>query len=76
MNRYEYLKNNESIVFEFIKNGIISYQLIRDMEIYQAYENINDSLTNELKYILLAEEYELSNQRIKQIIISMKNEIK
>jgi len=75
MNRYEYLKENEEIIFQFIKNGIISYQLLRDMDMYNSYESMNQ-ITNELKYIVLAEDYELSTQRVKQIILNMKNEIR
>jgi hypothetical protein len=71
MNRYQLLKKNEEIIYQFIKNGIISYQIIRDMEIYETFIQM-DNTTNELKYIILADDYELSSQRVKQIITTMK----
>lgn len=75
MNRYQLLKQNDSMVFLFVKNGILSYQVIRDMEIFEEFNRLQN-LTNELKYILLGEQFELSAKRIEQIITSMKNEIK
>ena len=69
------LKENEELIFQFVKNGILSYQIIRDMDIYEKFNSL-DNLTNEIKYILLADEFELSKSRIEQIITSMKNEIK
>lgn len=42
-------------------------------EIGEAYNSINDNITKELKYILLAEQYELSVKRIEQIIYNMQS---
>lgn len=75
MNRYELIKSNEELTFQYVKNGILSYQIIRDMDIYEKFNSL-DNLTNEIKYILLADEFELSKSRIEQIITSMKSEIK
>lgn len=75
MNRYELIKSNEELTFQYVKNGILSYQIIRDMDIYEKFNSL-DNLTNEIKYILLADEFELSKSRIEQIITSMKCEIK
>ena len=71
MNRYELIKKNENTIFQFIKNGIISYQIIRDIEIYENYLSIEETTNNLAKYILLGEEYELSHKRIEQIIYNM-----
>lgn len=76
MNRYDLLKKHEAIIFQFIKNGILSYMMIRDIEIYEAYNAIDDNITKELKYIILGEQYELSVKRIEQIIYNMTNKIK
>jgi len=75
MTRYELIKSNEELTFQYVKNGILSYQIIRDMDIYEKFNSL-DNLTNEIKYILLADEFELSKSRIEQIITSMKSEIK
>lgn len=75
MNRYDLLKKHEAITFQFVKNGILSYMIIRDIEIYEAYNAIDDNITKELKYILLAEQYELSVKRIEQIIYNMQSVI-
>lgn len=76
MNRYELLKQNENIIFQFVKNGILSYMMIRDIEIYESFNEIEDDITKEMKYIILAEQYELSVKRIEQIIYNMTNIIK
>jgi hypothetical protein len=34
--------------------------MIRDIEIYETYLNLNDNITKEIKYILLSDQYELS----------------
>jgi hypothetical protein len=49
--------------------------MIRDIEIYETYLNLNDNITKEIKYILLSDQYELSPDRIKQIIYQMQNDI-
>ncbi|PWB24643.1 hypothetical protein DCO46_11035 [Flavobacterium sp. HTF] len=75
MNRYELLKKNKSITFQFVKNGILSYIILRDIEIFESYNSIEDNITKELKYIILAEQYELSVKRIEQIIYNMQSVI-
>lgn len=75
MNRYQLLNNNRDTIFTFIKNGILSYQINRDMEIYESYFLLEDELTNEIKYIALGEQFELSNKRIQQIIYNMQKTI-
>jgi hypothetical protein len=74
MNKYELLKINK-LIYQFVKNGILSYLMIRDIEIYETYLNLNDNITKEIKYILLSDQYELSPDRIKQIIYQMQNDI-
>lgn len=77
--KYQLLKDNENTIFQFIKNGIMSYQVIRDMEIYNAFialEAKGNLKNTDLRYALLGDEYELSAKRIQQIINSMQNEIK
>ncbi|MFV8339149.1 hypothetical protein ACNQGL_07745 [Flavobacterium sp. LB3P21] len=75
MTRYELLKKNEKIIYQFIKNGILSYMLLRDIEIFESLNELEDTIGKEMKYILLAEQYELSTDRIKQIIHQMLKEI-
>jgi hypothetical protein len=74
MNKYELLTEITDI-YQFVKNGILSYLMIRDIEIYETYLNLNDNITKEIKYILLSDQYELSPDRIKQIIYQMQNDI-
>ena len=76
MTRYELLKKNEKIIYQFIKNGILSYMVIRDIEIFESLNDMEDTIGKEMKYILLGEQYELSTDRIKQIIHQMLKEIK
>jgi hypothetical protein len=71
MNKYELLTENKQLIYQFVKNGILSYLMIRDIEIYETYLNLNDNITKEIKYILLSDQYELSPDRIKQIIYQM-----
>jgi hypothetical protein len=73
MNKYELLTENKQLIYQFVKNGILSYLMIRDIEIYETYLNLND-ITKEIKYILLSDQYELSPDRIKQIIYQMQND--
>jgi hypothetical protein len=72
MNKYELLTENKQLIYQFVKNGILSYLMIRDIEIYEMY--LNDNITKEIKYILLSDQYELSPDR-KQIIYQMQNDI-
>lgn len=76
MTRYELLKKNEKIIYQFIKNGILSYMMLRDIEIFESLNDMEETIGKEMKYLLLAEQYELSTDRIKQIIHQMLKEIK
>lgn len=75
MNKYELLKQNEDVNYQYIKNGILSYNLIRDLEIYEAFNQLEDYIYNTMKYEILAEQYELSSKRIEQIVSSMNIQI-
>ncbi|MNG39334.1 hypothetical protein D3C84_1273710 [compost metagenome] len=50
--------------------------IIRDIEIYENFNQLENDIGKEMKYILLAEQYELSTDRIKQIIYNMNSKIK
>jgi hypothetical protein len=71
MNKYELLTENKQLIYQFVKNGILSYLMIRDIEIYETYLNLNDNIT----IYILSDQYELSPDRIKQIIYQMQNDI-
>lgn len=71
MNRYQLLKENDELVFQFVKNGIMSYQVLRDIQIFERYNELDEIKSNQLKYLLLGEEFELSDKRIEQIIYQM-----
>lgn len=74
MNKYELLKQNEDVNYQYIKNGILSYNLIRDLEIYEAFNNL-DTIYASMKYEILGEQYELSSKRIEQIVSNMNIQI-
>lgn len=76
MTRYELLKKNDKINYLYIKNGILSCMMLRDIEIFETFNDMEDNIGKEMKYLLLAEQYELSTDRIKQIIHQMLKEIK
>ncbi|TRX34964.1 hypothetical protein FNW52_12545 [Flavobacterium sp. ZT3R18] len=76
MNRYELLKKNENITFQYVKNGILSYMILRDIKIYESFNLLDDNISKEMKYIILGEENELSTKRIEQIIYNMNATIK
>ena len=71
MTRYELLKQNEEIMFQFVKAGILSFQVIRDIEIFESFTNYKDEINKESRYLLLADTYELSSKRIEQIVYQM-----
>lgn len=75
MTRYELLKNNDNLIFQFVKNGILSSQIIRDMEIYQRYNELDEITFNQLKYHFLSEEYEVSEKTIERVIYQMNRTI-
>ena len=50
MTRYELLKNNEDVMLQFIKAGVLGYQVIRDIEIYELFMQLNLK-NNEAKYM-------------------------
>lgn len=75
MNRYELLTKHKNIIFTFIKNGILSYQINRDMEIYELFLTLEDTQFNEEKYIILGEQFELTPKRIQQILFNMNKNI-
>ncbi|MEW5675542.1 hypothetical protein ABGT15_04455 [Flavobacterium enshiense] len=70
MNRYQLLKRNEKLIFQFVRNGILSYQIIRDIEIYERFDEMEEPI-KDVKYLVLGEQYELSPNRIEQIITQM-----
>jgi tyrosine-protein phosphatase YwqE len=75
MNRYQLLKENENILYQLVRNGIITVLVMRDMEIYERYEAMTIT-NNESKYLLLGDEYELSTKRIQQIVYNMQSKIR
>jgi hypothetical protein len=48
MNKYELLTENKQLIYQFVKNGILSYLMIRDIEIYETYLNLNDNKRNKI----------------------------
>jgi hypothetical protein len=50
MNKYELLTENKQLIYQFVKNGILSYLMIRDIEIYETYLNLNDNITKKNIY--------------------------
>jgi DNA polymerase III delta prime subunit len=76
MNRYQLLKDNEDTIYLFVKAGILSFRILRDIDIYESYlEHDEEIKNNQLKYILLAEQYELAEKTIEQIVYSMQKDI-
>ncbi|MEC4048780.1 hypothetical protein OX284_005005 [Flavobacterium sp. SUN046] len=71
MTRYELLKANEDTMYQFIKAGILSFQIIRDIEIFESFNSYEDGINKESRYLLLADSYELSPKRIEQIVYQM-----
>lgn len=59
---------------QFVSAGILSYQVYRDIEIYEKFNEM-DMKNNEVKYMFLGEEFELSSIRIQQIIYNMQKKI-
>jgi myo-inositol-1-phosphate synthase len=76
MTRYELLKQNERINYKYVKNGILSYQIIRDIEIYESFNSLKENIGKEMKYVMISEQYDLSTDRIKQILYNMQTVIK
>ena len=74
MNRHELITENKDVIHTFVKNGIISYMILRDIDIYNEFLLLGDA-KKELKYIILADKFELSIDRIKQIVYSMSSEV-
>jgi len=76
MNRYQLLKDNEDTIYLFVKAGILSYKVLRDMQIYESYCELQDDVSyNQIKYILLGEQYDLSEHSIELIIYNMQRKI-
>ncbi|WNM18627.1 hypothetical protein [Flavobacterium capsici] len=78
MNKYQLLKNNEDTIYQFVKNGILSYQIIRDISIFEDFNKLesHSNIKNvEVRYSLIGDEYELSSKRIEQIILQMQKDI-
>ena len=73
MNRYQLLKSKKNIIHTFVKNGILSFMVIRDIEIYEVFQQLHKDIPKELKYIMLSEQFELSTDRVKQIIYNMQS---
>jgi hypothetical protein len=73
--KYQLLKDNEDILFTFIKNGILSSLILRDIEIYNAFTKLEAKIkNNELRYAIIGDEYELSAKRVEQIVYIMQKE--
>lgn len=76
MNIYEFLKANEVLIGKLVKNGIQDYYVIRNMEIYEAFQEMNKTDYKENCYLILAQQYELSKSRIEQICSFLSKRIK
>ena len=74
MTLYQLLKENETMIYQFVKVGILSYTIIRDIGIYENYLQL-DKINKESKYLLLAEDFEIGYKRIQQIILNMEKRI-
>ncbi|MCG2611522.1 hypothetical protein LZZ90_08375 [Flavobacterium sp. SM15] len=75
MNRYQLLKKNHETMYQFIKAGILSFIVLRDIEIYEEYQQLKKMKNNEAKFLYLGDKHELSAVRIEQIVYNMQKKV-
>ncbi|WP_277899616.1 hypothetical protein [Galbibacter pacificus] len=69
----DFITKNEPIIHQMVQYGLLSFTIIRDIEIYKKWKEIKLNETS--KYLILANDYELSTRQVQRIINNMNKDI-
>ena len=69
---YTKLKHKTKAIKELTKLGVVAPNWIRDLEIFEHFSSLPEKLCMYCKYELTAEEFGISSDRVKTIILKMK----
>ena len=75
MTRYDLLNTNRDLIFQLVKASVLSYHIIRDMEIFEKFKAMDSVEFAEARHLVLADEFELSKRRVEDIIYNMKQKV-
>lgn len=70
MKNYDYMKANLSTVEELVKRGLMSFTIVRDLDIYTSFLSL-DKFSKEGRYAILSHDFQLSEKRIEQIVANL-----
>ncbi len=74
MTIYQLIKQEEETIYKLVKAGIITYTIIRDISIYQRFEELAP-MNKESRYLIIGDENELSLKRVQQVVLNMERKI-
>lgn len=69
---YTKLKRREKVIKELTDLGIVPMSTIRNMQIFEHYNSYPEELCAYCKYELTAEQFRMSSDRVKSIVLMMK----
>ncbi len=69
----DFILKNEKLIHQMVQYGLLSYYIIRDIEIYKKWKELNFNETS--NYLLLADDYDLSTRQLQRIINNLNKEI-
>jgi len=70
---YELLKKNRSLIIKLSKVGVIDSHWLRDLEMYEDFQALEINCTM-CKYTILAEKYQISEDRVRKLIKELKGQ--
>ena len=69
---YKLLKDNKQVIKQLVKIGVVDPVWIRDIEMYEEFQNLNINCIM-CKYSILAEKYGISEESVRKRINLLKN---
>lgn len=74
MKKAVWIQNNISMIKEGVKNGSFSFNLLRDMRLYNEFKSISN-LDKMQKYSRLSSRHGISEQSVQKIILRMEKDL-
>ncbi|MDB9801063.1 hypothetical protein OAB94_01675 [Flavobacteriaceae bacterium] len=74
MKKAVWIRNNISMIKEGVKNGSFSFNLIRDLQLYEEFKSLN-STEKMSRYSMLSTKHNISEQSVQKIILRMEKDL-
>ena len=74
MKKADWIKNNISMIKEGVKNGSFSFNLLRDMRLYEDFKGISNK-DKMARYSMLSTKHGISEQSVQKIVLRMEKDL-